>query len=71
MANFGVYLDQKYDPPFEDWWAIKVINHDLLALSEELAGLPCELPAMLKSLTHCLDVAINTRRSYWGSGSSR
>lgn len=71
MANFGVYLEHKYNPPFEDWWNIKAINHDLLALSEELISLPCDLPPMLAKLNYCLDIAINKRRSEWTNGSGR
>jgi hypothetical protein len=67
MANFGVYLDAKYDPPFEDWWAIKGIDHHMKELSAELIALPCPLPPMLAYLCKTLDKALATRRSEWVS----
>jgi hypothetical protein len=65
MSNFGVYLTSKWDPPFEDWWAIKAIDHDLKQLSEELLSLPTPLPPMLAQLSLIIDKALARRESYW------
>jgi hypothetical protein len=67
MANFGAYLDQRNDPPFEDWWSIKAIDHELKELSVELLELPEPLPPKLSQLSRVLDKAINRRHSEWES----
>lgn len=68
MANFGAYLDYKYEPPFEDWWSVKMIDHHLKELSAELLGLPCPLPPRMAMLCRVLDGAIARRASEWESG---
>jgi len=74
MANFGAYLEHKYEPPFEDWWNIKAIDTTLKRLSEELLGLPDEVLATrprLRQLSRILDRAIIKRASYWEMGPSQ
>lgn len=67
MANFGAYLTQKSEPPFEDWWAFKMIDHDMKELSAQLLAMPGELPPMVARLTRILDRAIAERASCWES----
>ena len=61
MANVGVHLESKWEPPFEDWWKITMIDHHLKALSAELLGLPGELPPRLAQLSRLIDEAIAKR----------
>ena len=67
MANFGAYLEHRYEPPFEDWWVIRGIDHDMKQLSAELLSLPGELPPMVARLSRVLDEAVIRRESAWES----